>query len=183
MYWRRKYNFNVNNLNIDSINMNHWIKNKSSFTDRINKIANVKIKLVTNNYKNKNLLLSEKNFFPFHKAENIFLREVIIFANEAPIMYARTVLPRKYLRGYWNDIKKLNTRSLSRVVYENPSIKRSNFLYLAPSLNNNILKNFGSLKIDGKNLVIGRQSYFEYKRKNILLTEYFFKAINNFEFE
>ena len=49
--------------------------------------------------KNKNLLLSEKNFFPLHKAENIFLREVIIFANGVPIMYARTVLPRKYLRG------------------------------------------------------------------------------------
>ena len=99
MYWRRKYNFNVNDLNIDSINMNNWIKNKSSLTDRIKKIANLKIKLVTNNYKNRNLLLSEKHFFPFHKAENIFLREVIIFANESPIMYARTVLPRKYLRG------------------------------------------------------------------------------------
>ena len=98
-------------------------------------------------------------------------------------MYARTVLPRKYLRGYWNDIKKLNTRSLSRVVYENPSIKRSNFSYLAPSLNNKILKKNNLLKIDGKNVVIGRQSYFEYKRKNILLTEYFFEAINNFEFE
>ena len=93
--------------------MNQWIKNKSSLTDRIKKIANLKIKLVTNNYKNKNLLLSEKNFFPLHTAENIFLREVIILANESPIMYARTVLPRKYLRGYWNDIKKLNTSSLS----------------------------------------------------------------------
>ena len=183
MHWRRKYNFNVSNLGIDLINMNQWVKNKSSLTNRIKKIANLKIKLVTNNYKNKNLLLSEKNFFPLHKAENIFLREVIIFANGVPIMYARTVLPRKYLRGYWNDIKKLNTSSLSRIVYENPSIKRSNFLYLAPSLNNNIFKNIKSLKIDSKNLVIGRQSYFEYKRKNILLTEYFFEAINNFEFE
>ena len=43
MYWRRKYNFNVNDLNVDSINMNHWIKNKSSLTDRIKKIANLKI--------------------------------------------------------------------------------------------------------------------------------------------
>ena len=183
MHWRRKYNLNVSDLGIDLIHMNHWIKNKSSLTDRIKKIANLKIKLVTNNYKNKNLLLSEKNFFPLHKAENIYLREVIIFANGVPIMYARTVLPRKYLRGYWNDIKKLNTNSLSRIVYENPSIKRSNFSYLAPSLNNKILKKNNLLKIDGKNLVIGRQSYFEYKRKNILLTEYFFEAINNFEFE
>ena len=47
MYWRRKYNFNVNELSIDSINMNHWIKNKSSLTDRIKKIANLKIKLVS----------------------------------------------------------------------------------------------------------------------------------------
>ena len=105
MHWRRKYNFNVSNLGIDLINMNQWVKNKSSLTNRIKKIANLKIKLVTNNYKNKNLLLSEKNFFPLHKDENIFLREVIIFANGVPIMYARTVLPRKYLRGYWNDIK------------------------------------------------------------------------------
>ena len=183
MYWRGKYYFNVNDLGIDLINMNQWVKNKSSLTDRIKKIANLKIRLVANNYKNKNLLLSEKNFFPLHKAENIFLREVIIFANGVPIMYARTILPRKYLRGYWNDIKKLNTNSLSRIVYENPSIKRSNFLYLAPSLNNKILKKINSFKMDSKNLVIGRQSYFEYKRKNILLTEYFFEAINNFEFE
>jgi chorismate--pyruvate lyase len=183
MHWRRKYNFNVNDLSVDLINMNQWVKNKSSLTNRIKKIANLQIKLVTNHYKNKNLLLSEKNFFPLYKSQNIFLREVIISANGAPIMYARTVLPRKYLRGYWSDIKKLNTNSLSRIVYENPSIKRSKFSYLASSSNNNIFKKINSLKIDSKNLVIGRQSYFEYKRKNILLTEYFFEAINNFEFE
>ena len=73
MHWRRKYNFNVSNLGIDLINMNQWVKNKSSLTNRIKKIANLKIKLVTNNYKNKNLLLSEKNFFPLHKAEIFFL--------------------------------------------------------------------------------------------------------------
>ena len=56
MYRRRKYNFNVNDLGIDLINMNQWVKNKSSLTDRIKKIANLKYKLVTNNYKNKNLL-------------------------------------------------------------------------------------------------------------------------------
>tara|TARA_B100000035_G_scaffold315481_1_gene336835 strand:- start:16663 stop:17214 length:552 start_codon:yes stop_codon:yes gene_type:complete len=183
MYWRKKYNFNVNDLNIDSMNMNQWIKNKSSLTDRIKKIADLKIKLVKNNHKNKNLLVSEKKFFPLYKEENIFLREVIIFANESPIMYARTVLPRKYLRGYWNNIKKLNTNSLSKIVYENPSIRRSNFSYLAPSLNNKIYKKINSFKIDDKNLVIGRQSFFGYKRKNILLTEYFFEAINNFEFQ
>ena len=54
MHWRRKYNFNVSNLGIDLINMNQWVKNKSSLTNRIKKIANLKIKLVTNNYKNKN---------------------------------------------------------------------------------------------------------------------------------
>ena len=56
MYWRRKYNSNVSNLGIDLINMNQWVKNKSSLTNRIKKIANLKIKLVTNNYQNKNLL-------------------------------------------------------------------------------------------------------------------------------
>ena len=32
MHWRRKYNFNVSNLGIDLINMNQWVKNKSSLT-------------------------------------------------------------------------------------------------------------------------------------------------------
>ena len=41
MHWRRKYNLNVSDLGIDLINMNDWIKNKSSLTDRIKKIANL----------------------------------------------------------------------------------------------------------------------------------------------
>ena len=180
MHWRKKYNFG--RFESKSINIDQWARNKKSLTKRIKKTANLKIELITNNNKNKNLLLSEKFFFPLYSSEAIYLREVIIFANGLPIMYARTTLPRKYLRSYWSNIKKLNDNSLSDVVYEKPSIKRSNFSYLPLSLNNKIYKKINSFGFKNKNLIIGRQSNFEYKKKNILLTEYFFEAINNFEF-
>ena len=181
MHLRKKFNLHANKSRVTAGNLNLWIKNKKSLTNRIKDIASLKIKLITN--KRNIFLLSEKQFFSSYRPETLFLREVIIFANDDPIMYARTVLPYKYLRSHWAEIKNLKTNSLSEVVYDKPCIKRSNFSYLPSSLNNNIIKKIHLYGLETKKLEIGRQSHFKYKKENILLTEFFFAALDKFDFQ
>lgn len=181
MSWRRKIYFDLHLSKKKLDNFNQWIANKKSFTRRINDIACLKIEVISE--KKKYFLLSEKQFFSNRRPQCLYLREVVISANNTPIMYARTVLPSKYLRGYWSDIKNLNTDPLSKVVYDKPSIERSDFFYLSPMLNNTIRKKISPHGLNAKNILIGRQSHFGYKKKNILLTEFFSKDISKFDFK
>lgn len=55
-----------------------------------------------------------------------FIREVQIASEAKPLMYARTVFPKKLLRGKWLCFKQLKTKSLGSVLFKN-NFKRSQF--------------------------------------------------------
>jgi chorismate--pyruvate lyase len=178
MNWQKTYSALTNKPNIDYYNLGCWLKNRKSLTNHLKDIADLRIDLITS--KNKNFLLSEKYHFKSFRPESLYLREVLIYANDLPVMYARTVLPYRYLRGHWSGIKKLKSSPLSEVVYERPSIKRSTFSYAIPttiSVKKAIPCN--ALRAD---IAIARQSSFTYKKESILLSEFFFKALNKFEY-
>ena len=179
MHWQKKYSALTNEPNISYENLSCWLKNRKSLTNHLKNLADLRIEQITSD--NKNFSLSEKYYFKPFRAESLYLREVLIYANNFPVMYARTVLPYKYLRGHWKDIKKLKTSPLSSVVYERASIKRSSFTYATSATCNGVKKvmPYGSLE---KDFVIARQSSFTYKQKSILLSEFFFKALNKFDY-
>ena len=82
-----------------------WLLDVKSLSYRIRNIA--KLEIVPIEAKTRNIFLNEQKEFSHRRSEHLYLREVIIFADKLPIMYARTILPSKYLRGFWSKIKKL----------------------------------------------------------------------------
>ena len=163
------------NIQIDS-KLKFWLLDMKSLSYRIRNIA--KLEIIPFETRGSNIFLNEKKVFGNIKSENLYLREVLIYADKLPIMYARTVLPSKFLRGYWNKIKKLNNKPLADIVFDRKMIMRSDFKFKKPSINDDFSRKIKMLNLKNTKILATRQSTFKNKNEKVLLTEVFF---NNFE--
>ncbi|MDC6484708.1 chorismate lyase [Methylophilaceae bacterium] len=163
------------NIQIDS-KLKFWLLDVKSLSYRIRNIAKLEIIPVKKNVSN--IFHNEKKVFGDIKSEHLYLREVLIYADKLPIMYARTVLPSKYLRGFWHKIKKLNNKPLADIVFEKKMIIRSDFKFKKPSNNDSFSRKIKIFNLKNTKILATRQSTFRYKNEKALLTEVFF---NNFE--
>ena len=157
-------------------NNQYFLTYKTSITNKIAQKANLKIqrnkdfpKIISND---------EKLFFKTSRSGSLFLREVLIYANDQPIIYARTVF-KKNLRQLSGLIKKLNENPLANIVFKKKT-KRSEFIFSHISPNYKLSKRLNSRHITTEKFVGARQSNFLCKGERILLTEIFFKDINRF---
>jgi chorismate--pyruvate lyase len=150
---------------------------KNSITNKVSKKANLKIQRIKDF---PNLILNDElSFFKTSRSGKLYLREVLIFANNEPIIYARTVF-KKNLRHLTYIIKKLNENPLANIVFKKKT-SRSNFIFSHVSSNHKLLKRLFSSGIPMVKVSGARRSNFECEGEKILLTEVFFKNINYFK--
>ena len=157
-------------------NSQYVLTYKSSITNKIVKKANLKIE--RNEAFPNTILNDEKLFFKTSRSGSLFLREVLIFANDRPIIYARTVF-KKNLRQLTSLVKKLNENPLANIVFKKKTT-RSEFIFSHMSPNYKLSKKLNSQHVAIENSIGARQSNFLCKGEKILLTEIFFKDINRF---
>ena len=163
------------NIQIDG-KLKLWLLDMKSLSYRIRNIA--KLEIIPVDSRGSNIFLNEKKVFDNKKSEHLYLREVLIYADKLPIMYARTVLPSKYLRGFWHKIKKLKNKPLADIVFDRKMIIRSDFKFKKPSINDNFSRKIKMLNLKKTKILATRQSTFMNKNEKAVLTEVFF---NNFE--
>tara|TARA_B110000114_G_C14829652_1_gene292121 strand:- start:98 stop:622 length:525 start_codon:yes stop_codon:yes gene_type:complete len=163
------------NIQIDG-KLKYWLLDMKSLSYRIRNIA--KLEIIPVDSRGSNIFLNEKKVFDNKKSEHLYLREVLIYADKLPIMYARTVLPSKYLRGFWHKIKKLKNKPLADIVFDRKIIIRSDFKFKKPSINDNFSRKIKMLNLKKTKILATRQSTFKNKNEKAVLTEVFF---NNFE--
>lgn len=57
--------------------------------------------------------------------ERVWVREVLLFADGRPVVFARSLLPRRNVRGAWNLFRGLGARPLGAALFADPAIARS----------------------------------------------------------
>jgi len=163
------------NIQIES-KLKFWLLDMKSLSYRIRNIA--KLEIVPIQARTSKIFLNENKIFGFKKSEHLYLREVLIYADKLPIMYARTILPSRCLRGFWHKIRKLNNKPLADIVFRTNHINRSRFKFKKPSINDDFTKRIATFDLKNTNILATRQSIFKNRNEKVLLTEVFF---NNFE--
>lgn len=58
------------------------------------------------------------------QGELAWLREVLLVADGVPVVYARSILPRRNVRGAWNLFHGLGARPLGAALFADPAIRR-----------------------------------------------------------
>ena len=114
-------------------------------------------------------------------------REVILYANGVPVVYARSVLQSVHARGTWKAIRGLGTRALADMLFGLPASTRTPFEFVrfAPSSR-------WAAKVHrrwhdatgsdwGRREVWARCSVFDRRGARLLVTECFAPAIREFD--
>lgn len=107
-----------------------------------------------------------------------YVREVMLLCDGVPVVFAHSVLPHSGLRGGWNGITRLGSRSLGEALFSDHRIARQPLAYrqLRPSH-----PLFGSV-IEQQALATGslwaRRSLFCLNRHPLLVTEVFLPALD-----
>jgi chorismate--pyruvate lyase len=105
------------------------------------------------------------------------IREVLLFGNKTPLVFAHSVLPRKSLNNAWRELGKLGSKPLGAVLFANPNVKRTPLTYKKLSTNHALYKaavNHLSVK---PAFLWARRSIFSLNCASIMVTEIFLPGL------
>lgn len=105
------------------------------------------------------------------------VREVLLFGDGQPVVFAHSVLPRNSLRGAWRGLGKLGNKPLGATLFANPKVRRTPLSYKKLS-SNHALYPHATQHLTVKPLYLwARRSVFSLNCANILVTEVFLPHI------
>lgn len=110
--------------------------------------------------------------------EKILVREVLLFCDEKPQVFARSLLPLSSLTGAEQGLANLGTQSLGQVLFNNPSLKRQNIEVAAFDTTSPVGKLVKQLSLPEQYLsssekLWGRRSIFVVEDKPLMVAEVF----------
>ncbi|PCH95802.1 MAG: chorismate--pyruvate lyase [Gammaproteobacteria bacterium] len=107
--------------------------------------------------------------------EQVLVREVLLFCDEKPHVFARSLLPLSSLTGAEQALANLGTQSLGQVLFNNPSLERQTIAVAEFDENSTVGKLVEQLKLSmlphGK--LWGRRSVFILENKPLMVAEVF----------
>lgn len=154
----------------------HWLKDQGSLTR--------KIQLRCNAFSVRRVRLSqghasrdEAKLLGLQPRTRALLREVYLYCNEHPLVFAHSVLPLPGLRGPWRALSVLGNKPLGAALFANPMVKRTPLAFKKLSPRDDLfIRACAMLPFTPKNLW-ARRSIFNLKGSPILVTEVFLPDI------
>jgi len=108
----------------------------------------------------------------------VYVREVLLLCNEMPVVFAHSVLPPAGLRGGWNGITRLGSRSLGEALFSDPRIERQPLAYRQVQRDHPLYRAAARQQTVAASCLWARRSVFCLNRHPLLVTEVFLPAIH-----
>lgn len=123
-------------------------------------------------------MLNEALRLGIRSYESALIREVYLYCDDTPWVYARTVIPGRTLTGAQRYLAHLKNKPLGAVLFADPNMKRDEVEVARISVKQRMF-NIATEKLDQKPASIwGRRSVFYLKKKKkLLVSEVFLPAI------
>ena len=110
--------------------------------------------------------------------DKILVREVLLFCDEKPQVFARSLLPLSSLTGSEQALANLGTQSLGQVLFNNPSLERQTIEVAEFDATSSVVKLAKELSLAEQPLsshgkLWGRRSIFVLENKPLMVAEVF----------
>ncbi len=105
--------------------------------------------------------------------EDVLVREVLLFCDNKPHVFARSLLPLKSLTGEEKKLAELGDQPLGQVLFNNPCLIRKCIEVSSFNENSTISPLVKSLALNNTTLLWGRRSVFVLQNKPIMVAEVF----------
>lgn len=133
------------------------------------------IELITESWRNP--MPDERRLLSLRNNESTFIRETWLKCGDQKLVFARTVIPRKTLRGKSIKLTRLGTKPLGDILFNDNTACRTNMRYAKIPVHCEpyikTIENNSDINFD----LWGRQSIFTIKNNPLLVIEVFLPAI------
>ena len=154
-----------------------WLLDNGSLTRRLRAVCNepFRVKIVAQGWVPP--LINEAHHLNIALHRRIFRREVVLLCGERPMVYARTVIPARTLKGRLSRLAKLGEKPLGEILFNDPHIQRRDLEIARLQPGELLFENARRLLPDAQKKPIdaiwGRRSTFAYHDKRLLVSEIF----------
>lgn len=156
----------------------HWLRTQGSLTLRIQERCD---KFTVHNVQNcmASATYDEAILLGLPARQKIYTREVFLYADDLPVVYAHSVVTAQHLRGPWHALRHLGSRPLGELLFAHPLVQRSALHFHATRPNHPLYQRaINALNILPPKLW-ARRSLFILHRAPLLVTEIFLPDILN----
>ncbi len=164
-YWRDAKAYSLSN------NLNSWLLDPDSLTARLKAhCQHFRVELL--GQKIECCLESESvNLIP--AGEPVLVREVLLYCDEQPHVFARSLLPLSSLTGAEQVLADLGSQSLGQVLFNNPSLERQAIEVAEFNENSSVFQLADDLQQSAEHSLWGRRSIFVLENKPLMVAEVF----------
>jgi len=107
----------------------------------------------------------------------VIRREVFLFGDNQPVVFAQSILPRKSLHGDWRNLGKLGNRPLGATLFANPKVRRTPLTYKKLSANHALYQSATRYLTEKPAFLWARRSVFSLACASIIVTEVFLPCL------
>lgn len=107
-----------------------------------------------------------------------YVREVVLLCDGVPVVFAHSVLPRAALRGGWNGVTRLGSRSLGEVLFSDRRITREPLAYRQIRASHALFRTIAKELPLATNSLWARRSLFCLNAHPLLVSEVFLPRID-----
>ncbi|MDB5800067.1 MAG: ubiC [Rhodocyclales bacterium] len=154
-----------------------WLGDSASLTARIEaRCHQFRVKVLTQGLGRPHP--DEAVLLGLRAGERACLREVLLIADDAPVVYARSLLVPENLRGAWRMFAGVGGRPLGAALFADPLVSRSPLYTRCLDVRDVRYRRVASLiKLNGKKALWARRSCFVRHERPLIVCEVFLPAI------
>jgi chorismate--pyruvate lyase len=157
--------------------LRHWLSDRGSLTQRLKaRCASFRVVPLSTGLARPNA--DEYHLLGMAPGTRAYVREVMLLCDEVPVVFAHSVLPHASLRGGWNGITRLGSRSLGEALFSDHRIARQPLAYRHLRHDHPLLRSIAEQQVLTIGRLWGRRSVFCLNTHPLLVTEVFLPAID-----
>jgi len=123
--------------------------------------------------------LNERRLLLMPDTQRALRREVILYCDQNPLIFARTIIPNRTLHGAGRRLSRLRRKPLGELLFRDHSVLRSDLQVACVDADNAMFKAL-AIKANKKDKKIwGRRSIFLFSGQPLLVSEFFLPALNH----
>lgn len=148
-----------------------WLLDPSSLTARLSQCCQqFRVEVLGQDIQ---LCSQEESTSDIAVAEQVLVREVLLYCDDVPQVFARSLLPMKSLTGEEQQLAHLGNQSLGQVLFSNKSLQRKCIEISAFLPNSEVAKLAHHLALPSQPKLWGRRSTFMLHDKPLMVAEVF----------
>jgi chorismate--pyruvate lyase len=121
-------------------------------------------------------MLNEARKLKISDSKNAFIRQVYLLCDQKPLVFARTVIPARTLRGRMRRLARLGNKPLGELLFTDPSVQRQALEIAKICATHTLYRMALTHDPEQTRPMWGRRSIFTYRSKPLLVSEIFLPA-------